>query len=77
MGRDRTSAASEGWRVRRASNRPTCQAGFLVRVVVLACVALIGSAWGLLRFYTHVRPPMVVAVTADGGRGERGTPARG
>ena len=61
MGRDRTSAPQRPRRVDRAS----LSAGFLVRIVVLACAAVAGSAWGLVRFYTRARAPMVV--TAPGG----------
>ena len=38
--------------------------GFLVRVFVLACVAVIGSVWALVRFYTHARQAMVVPATS-------------
>jgi hypothetical protein len=34
--------------------------GFLVRVFALACVAVIGSVWALVRFYTHVHQAMLV-----------------
>ncbi len=66
MGRDRTSSPRKGGHPPRVE-RANLQAGFLVRMVALACVAVIGSAWGLIRFYTHVRRPMVVGVTAVGG----------
>jgi hypothetical protein len=42
-------------------------AAFLVRMVALASVAVIGSAWGLTRFYTHARAPMLVPVPHDAG----------
>ena len=38
--------------------------GFLVRVLLLATMAIGGSVWALVRFYTHVRPPMRVPVPA-------------
>jgi hypothetical protein len=37
-------------------------AGFLVRLVVLACVAISGAVWALVHYYTHPRVPMTVAV---------------
>ena len=49
--------------------RTELQAGFLVRMVAFSCVAVIGSIWGLVRYYTHARGPMVVQVPLDGGGG--------
>jgi hypothetical protein len=40
-------------------------ATFLVRVFMLASVAVVASVWALVRFYTHVRPPMLVPATAQ------------
>ena len=57
MARDRSSPRH---RARAARRRANLQPGFLVRVFALACVAVIGSVWALIRFYTHTRPPMVV-----------------
>ncbi len=34
----------------------------LSKVVVLASAGIIGSAWALVRHYTHPPPPMVVTV---------------
>jgi hypothetical protein len=36
-------------------------ATFLLRVVLLASVAVVGSVWALVRFYTHPHQPMMVA----------------
>ena len=63
MPRARTSGAGRPPRVERAD----LQVGFLVRMAVLASVAVIGSTWGLVRFYTRVRPSMVVPVAKDAG----------
>jgi hypothetical protein len=43
-------------------------------MALLACVAVVGSAWGLVRFYTHARASMVVrvAVGMDGGAWDAG-----
>jgi hypothetical protein len=41
-------------------------------MVVLAFVAVIGSAWGLVRFYTRVHPPMVIPVAPDAGATDGG-----
>ncbi len=46
-------------------HRADLNVGFLVRIVVLASVAVIGSVWALVRTYTRVRPPMVVPVTTS------------
>lgn len=55
-------------RVRRAE----LKVGFLIRIVVLASIAVVGSVWALVRFYTRERPPMVVpAVESEGDGGER------
>ena len=68
MARDRSSIRRP-LRPRRAN----VQAGFLVRVFILACVAVIGSLWALWRYYSHARPAMVVPVPAapewDAGAG--------
>jgi hypothetical protein len=53
MGRDRSSGGARLPRVQRAN----LQVGFLVRMVVLASAAVIASAWGLVRYYTHRRTP--------------------
>jgi hypothetical protein len=68
MGRDRTSARGRRPRVEHAN----LGVGFLVRMVVLAFVAVIGSAWGLVRFYTRVHPPMVIPVAPDAGSPDGG-----
>ncbi len=52
--------------------RADLQLGFLVRIAVLASVAVIGSTWGLVRFYTRVRPAMVVRAVRDAGAGDGG-----
>ena len=41
------------------------QVGFLVRIFLLASMAVIGSVWALVRFYSRVRAPMVVTVPAQ------------
>ena len=61
--RDRTANTGARPRVRRAE----LQAGFLVRIFLLASIAVGGSVWALVRFYTRVRPPMVVPVAPSGG----------
>ena len=47
-------------------------ATFLVRVFLLACVAVVGSLWALVRFYTHPHAPMRVPVAADAGAWDAG-----
>jgi hypothetical protein len=32
----------------------------LFRILLFAGFAIVGSVWALVRFYTHVRPPMLV-----------------
>lgn len=32
------------------------------RIVFLAAFSIAGSVWALVRYYTHPRPPMLVAV---------------
>jgi hypothetical protein len=39
--------------------------GFLVRVFLLASVAVVASVAALIRFYTHPRPPMMVPAPPD------------
>jgi hypothetical protein len=34
----------------------------LLRIALLGVSAVIGSIWGLVHFYTHTPPPMVVPV---------------
>jgi hypothetical protein len=41
--------------------------GIFVQVAVLASVALIGAGWGLVRYYTHPRLPMLVPAPPDAG----------
>ena len=47
------------------------QVGFLVRMVVLASAAVIGSAWGLVRYYAHGGAAAIPAGT-DAGGGDAG-----
>jgi hypothetical protein len=39
-------------------------ATFLLRVVLLASVAIVGSVWALVRFYTHPKLPMTIPAAA-------------
>jgi hypothetical protein len=52
---------------RPRATESTVAGGFFVRVALLASVAVIGSGWALVRFYTHPHQPMVVPVPADAG----------
>jgi hypothetical protein len=40
-----------------------------LKVVVLASAGIIGSAWALVRHYTHPPPPMVVTVPVTSAPG--------
>ena len=42
----------------------TSAIGALLRAFALAAFAVAGATWALVRYYTHPRPPMVVAVPA-------------
>jgi hypothetical protein len=55
-------ARSSGGVTARRGARANLGVGFLLRVLILACVAVIGSVWALVRFYTRERAPMVVPV---------------
>jgi hypothetical protein len=63
MGRDRTSARGRSLRLAPAK----LEFGFLVRMLALASFAIVGSVWGLVRYYTHVRPPMTLPAPPDAG----------
>lgn len=73
MDRDRNSGvhpAARGQRLSSPGASTVRTASFFARVVLLAGVAVAASVWALVRFYTHVRPPMLVPVTitsADAG----------
>ncbi len=45
--------------------RPLPSIPLPVRVFLLGAIAVIGSIYALVRFYTHPRPPMQVAVDAS------------
>jgi len=59
--RDRSAAVGPRPRVAKAN----LQAGFLIRIFVLAIAAVIGSAWALVRYYTRTRPAMAVPAAAE------------
>jgi hypothetical protein len=47
-------------------------ATFLARVLMLASVAVVGSIWALVRFYTHPHAPMLVPVARDAATWDAG-----
>ena len=59
--------ARDGQPPRPHPTEKTVGSGFFLRVVVLASVAVIGSGWALVRFYTHPHPPMLVPAPPDAG----------
>ncbi|HEY2509442.1 MAG TPA: hypothetical protein VGI39_01175 [Polyangiaceae bacterium] len=75
MDRDRNSGVHPAARAKRESSPGASTvrtASFFARVLLLAGVAVVGSVWALVRFYTHVHQPMLVPVTltsADAGSG--------
>jgi hypothetical protein len=87
--RERAEGSKKPVGLRRDQSRPlprpkpaNLRFGFLVRIFVLAGVAIVGSLWALVRFYTYVRPPMLVPVprtpaaeTVEGDGGTRLIPA--
>jgi hypothetical protein len=88
--RERAEGSKKPVGLRRDQSRPlprpkpaNLRFGFLVRILVLAGVAIMGSLWGLVRFYTHVKQPILVPVPhvppisepVDGDGGARLIPA--
>ena len=66
---------SRAGRVRGTHRRPTqmtVPATFLVRVFLLASVAILGSVWALVRYYTHPHAPMRVTVSVDASAWDAG-----
>jgi hypothetical protein len=56
--------ATPRWSPRQVARMPLA---LVVRTVLLALVAIGGAAWGLVRHYSHVNPPMLVPVSPRGG----------
>jgi hypothetical protein len=57
----------DGQPPRPRATEPTAAGGFILRVGLLAVVAVIGSGWALVRFYSHPHQPMLVPVPPDAG----------
>lgn len=53
----------------KPTKRPVSYFPLPVRMFLLASVAVIGSAYALVRHYTRPHVPMYVPVTADAGAG--------
>ena len=64
--------ARDGQPPRLHPTGPTVSVTFLIRVVALACVAVVGSGWALVRYYTHPRQPMQVPIPVAPDAGPRG-----
>jgi len=65
--------ARDGQPPRPHPTEKTVGSAFFLRVVVLASVAVIGSGWALVRFYTHPHAPMLVPAPTPS---DAGTAAR-
>jgi hypothetical protein len=57
---------------KRDTARANLGAGFLARMAVLGCVAIVGAAWGLVRFYTRVKEPLTLPAARDAGGWDAG-----
>jgi hypothetical protein len=69
---DRAKAAKGNEQKPRARvERADLQVGALIRILALAMLAVIGSVWALVRFYTRARPAMVVPAGEIDGSTER------
>jgi hypothetical protein len=58
----RKKKATVGAAARPQPRSWTSAIGPLLRALALAAFAVAGAAWALVRYYTHPRPSMVVAV---------------